>query len=80
MQRESKFESDRWKRHAVICMVQYWVLLTDKLLFLREIYLVVGYLSDPREAAHRVVGDYEEGGQGAATSKSGAVVTPLFEG
>ena len=40
----------------------------------------MGCSLDPIEAAHRVEGDDEEGGQGAATSESGAVVAPLFEG
>ena len=60
-------------------MVQYGVFRAHELLLLRVVHLVVGCLMDHREAAHRVVGDDEEGGQGAATSKSGTVVPPLFE-
>ena len=70
---------DCGKRRVGICNGQYGVVDTHELLLLRVVHLVVGCLLDPREAAHRVVSDDEEGGQGAATSKSGAMVTPLFE-
>ena len=60
-------------------MVQYGVFRAHELLLLRVVHLVVGCLMDHREAAHRVVGDDEDGGQGAETSESCAVVALLFE-
>ena len=76
---QSIWIGDRGKRRVGICNGQYGVVSAHKLLLLRVVHLDVGCLLYPREAAHREVGDEEEGGQGAATSESGAVVALLFE-